>query len=244
MNAEPFKIGEKKSVDLDDCVQLGKLVGVWGVKGWLKVFSYTRPRKNIGQYKRWLLVPTSSKKRNNATVKKSQSLQAILVAIKNCKEQGQNIVANIEGIDYRDQAENLLGFEVYIEKSQLKPLNKGEFYWSDMIGCDVINTQNDALGKVTSIMETGANDVLVVQQDSQDQDTLDNLLEHLVPYSDDIVLSVDIKNSLIQVDWGVDYLAQERDTTLHKKKQSKQKRAEEVRLQKLTAKDSKQDGEA
>ena len=244
MNAEPLEIGEKKSVDLDDCVQLGKLVGVWGVKGWLKVFSYTRPRKNIGQYKRWLLVPISSKKRNNATVKKSQSLQAISVAIKNCKEQGQNIVANIEGIDYRDQAENLFGFEVYIEKSQLKPLNKGEFYWSDMIGCDVINTQNDALGKVTSIMETGANDVLVVQQDSQDQDTLDNLLEHLVPYSDDIVFSVHVQHSLIQVDWGVDYLAQERDTTPRKKKQSKQDRAEEVRLQKLAANDSKQDGEA
>jgi len=238
MNVEPLEIGEKISVDLTDCVQLGKLVGVWGVKGWLKVFSYTRPRKNINQYKRWLLVPGPAKKRKKSTFQKSQTIQAIAVSVKNCKEQGQNIVARIEGVDYRDQAENLLSLEVYIEKSQLKPLQKDEFYWSDMIGCDVVNIQNEALGIVTSIMETGANDVLVVQQNNQAQDALsqdaqNNLLEHLIPYSDDIVFSVDVENSLIRVDWGLDYLAQELDTSPRKKKQSKQERAEEVRLLKM-----------
>ena len=246
MNAEPFEIGEKKSVDLVDCVRMGKLVGVWGVKGWLKVFSYTRPRKNIGQYTHWLLVPSSERKRNKSSAQKSQAIQATAVSVKNCKVQGQNIVACIDGIDYRDQAENLVGFEVYIEKNQLKPLKKDEFYWSDMIGCDVINTQDEALGKVTSIMETGANDVLVVQQDAQDQDGQNNLLEHLIPYSEEIVISVDAENNLIQVDWGLDYLAQELDKSPRKKKQSKQERAEEVRLQKLVTKQqeqNEQDGE-
>ena len=234
MSAEPLQIGQQKSVDLNDCVLLGKLVGVWGVKGWLKVFSYTRPRNNIGQYKQWLLVPAAPKGRARKQ-SVAQNIMATAVKVQKCKEQGQNIVARIADIDYRDQAEGLFGLEVYIEKSQLKPLKKGEFYWSDMIGCDVINTQDQTLGTVASIMETGANDVLVVQQSTSTEESQENLVEHLIPYSDEIVLSVDADNKLIHVDWGVDYLAQERDTAPHKKKQSKQERAEEVRLQKIAA---------
>ena len=236
MNAEPLKIGEQQTVDLKDCILLGKLVGTWGVKGWLKVFSYTRPRNNIGQYKRWLLVapsPKKSSKKNNVQKQDgiSQVVTATSVSIKNCKEQAQNIVAHIDGINYRDEAEGIFGLEVYIEKSQLKPLTEGEFYWSDMIDCEVTNLQGESFGKVSSMMETGANDVLVVHQ------TLDNeTIEHLIPYSDEIVLSVDVAEAAISVDWGLDYLVTEKNNTPRKKKQTKQERAEEIRLAKLALK--------
>ena len=202
MKADAIKIGEPQSVDLQDCVHLGKLVGVWGVKGWLKVFSYTRPRTNISQYKRWLLVPTVPNSQHRKGVD-DRTVTATSVEIKKCKEQGQSIVAHIEGVDYRDQAVSLFGLEVYIEKDQLKPLKKGEFYWSDMVGCDVINTQDEQLGAVTSFMETGANDVFVVQQITESEE-----IEHLIPYSEDIVLSVDMEKKTILVEWGADYLVQ------------------------------------
>ena len=236
MSVEPLKIGEQTSVDLKDCIQLGKFIGVWGVKGWLKVFSYSRPRKNIGQYKRWLLVPSAANNRSNKKQLSNltnQLVDAIAVDIKNCKEQGQNIVACIDGIHFRDQAESLLGLEIYIQKSQLKPLHKGEYYWSDLIGCEVQNTQNIDFGRVTSIMETGANDVLVVQQEHAKE-----LIEHLIPYSDDIVLSIDVENQSITIDWELDFLVQERSKNIRKKKQTKQERSEEVRLKKLAEKQS------
>ncbi len=240
MNAEPLKIGEQQTVDLKDCILLGKLVGTWGVKGWLKVFSYTRPRNNIGQYKRWLLVAHSPKKtpKRNPIQKQdgaSQFVSATSVSIKNCKEQGQNIVANIDGINYRDEAESVFGLEIYIEKSQLKPLQEGEFYWSDMIGCEVSNLQGELLGNVSSMMETGANDVLVVHQ-VQDNETV----EHLIPYSEEIVVSVDVAKAAISVDWGSDFLVTEKNDKPRKKKQSKQERSEEIRLAKLAAKDNDQ----
>ena len=239
MNAEPLKIGEQQTVDLKDCILLGKLVGTWGVKGWLKVFSYTRPRNNIGQYNRWLLVapsPKTSSKKNHSQKQDgtSRAVSATSIAIKKCKEQGQNIVAHIDGVDYRDQAENLFGLEVYIEKSQLKPLQEGEFYWSDMLNCDVTNLQGESLGKVSSMMETGANDVLVVHQEKNNE-----TIEHLIPYSDEIVLSVDVAAAAISVDWGIDFLVTEKDNKPRKKKQSKQERSEEIRLTKLAASSSK-----
>ena len=227
MNVETHNFGENLTVDLNDCLQLGKLVGFWGVKGWLKVFSYTRPRINISQYQQWLLVKSS--KQNNPSV------SAIRVSIKNCKEQGQNIVAKFDGIDYRDQAELLLGYEVYIEKTQLKPLQPGEFYWSEMLNCDVTNLQGVLLGKVESIMETGANDVLLVRQSQCDKvQNSSAVIEHLIPYSEEIVLSVDVENKVISVDWGEDFLAQEVINKPQKKqKLTKQDRAEKIRLQKL-----------
>ena len=229
MSAEPLKVGDQESIDLKDCILLGKLVGVWGVKGWLKVFSYTRPRKGIGLYKRWLLVnPPLQKKQNSANV------QAMSVSIKNCKEQGQNIVAQIEGIDFRDQAEKLLGQEVYIQKTQLKPLKEGEFYWSDMIGSEVMNLQNELLVVVSSMIETGANVVLILHQNQGSE-----VVEHLIPYSDEIVRSVNVENSTIVVDWGVDYLVTEKSDVPKKKKQTKQERAEEVRLEKLAVDQAK-----
>jgi 16S rRNA processing protein RimM len=259
VNAETLKIGDQQSVDLQDCVLLGKLVGIWGVKGWLKVFSYTRPRQDIGIYKRWLLVPASpsTKKHPKRNVAKTTNVMANSVSVRKCRQQGQHIIAHIEGVDYRDQAEGMFGYEVYIEKNQLKPLVKGEFYWSDMIGCEVTNKEGDKLGVVNSMLETGANDVLVVHgsqenlmQNSEsslegydeEKRQKNEIIEHLIPYSDEIVLSVDTEGKAILVDWGMDYLVTEKSTEPKKPKLTKQERAEEIRLAKLAKAESLTDG--
>lgn len=229
MKIQPLNIGDQQTVDLRDCVLLGKVVGHWGIKGWLKVFSYTRPRQDIGNYDRWLLVPSSnSNKKRPAHARKTDKVKATSVVIKNCRVQAQNIVANLEGVNYRDEAEKLFEQEIYVEKSQLKPLKKGEFYWSDMIGCTVTNTDGDVLGVVESMLETGANDVLIVHNNEGEE-----LVEHLLPYSKDIVLEMDAQEKTMLVDWGVDFLVTEKSTEPKKPKMTKQERSEEIRLAKL-----------
>ena len=225
VSTERFQVGEQQLVDLQNCILLGKLVGTWGVEGWLKVFSYTRPREKIGTYKEWLLVPSKQLEKKKSSQLKQVS--ASVVTVRNCREQGQNIIAQIEGVHYKDQAEALFAYQVYINKNQLKPLQEGEHYWSDMIGCKVTNADNLTLGIVTSILETGANDVLVVHQNQHEE-----LIEHLIPYSNDIILSVDSIEKAITVDWGVDYLMTEKNKNTRKKKYSKQQRVKEIRLKK------------
>lgn len=210
MKTQALSIASQQLVDLQDCILLGKLVGVWGVKGWLKVFSYTRPRKDIGNYKHWLLVSASAQKKHSNN--KSAKISVQRVDIRHCREQGKSIVAQIDGVNDPDQGKAFFGYEIYIEKSQLKPLPKGEVYWSDMIGCDVANKEGDVLGVVDSMLETGANDVLIVHKIQQKIDVPDEIIEHLIPYSAEIVLSVDAKQKKILVDWGVDYLVAEKNT--------------------------------
>lgn len=197
MNAEKRVNSETITADLNDCILLGKVVGVWGVKGWLKIFSYTRPRQDIGQYKTWLLVSPS--------ISNKASAEAVVASIKHCKEQGKNIVAKVQGVEYRDQAEACQGLQIYIDKAQLQPLPDGEFYWSDMLRCEVENTTGEDLGIVDSIIETGANDVLVVHQRTEKA-----VYERLIPYSVETVLSLDKATKKIVVNWDKDYLVTEK----------------------------------
>jgi len=223
MNTQQNIISEEKTVDLAECVLLGKLVGVWGVKGWLKVFSYTRPRQDIGQYKQWLLVtpapaPLRKKKSQSATAE-SKKVVAKVATVKKCKVQGQNIVATLADVQYRDQAEAIVGLEVYIEKSQLKPLPEGEFYWSDMLNCQVVNEQGEDFGTVDSMLETGANDVLVVHAEENGAK-----VERLIPYSPEIVLSLDINEKKIVVDWEADFLVTETGAETESENEDKSKK--------------------
>jgi 16S rRNA processing protein RimM len=92
----------------------------------------------------------------------------------------------------------LIGAELAIRKTQLEPAEEDEFYWADLVGLSVENLDGEVLGTVDHLLETGANDVLVVKADKQD--------ERLIPFvMEDIVKLVDLDNKLIRVDWGKDY---------------------------------------
>ena len=168
-------------------VELGKIVGVWGVKGWVKLHSYTRNRADINQYKTWYLQAPRSKQEPVAT------------AILNCRSQGQGIVAQLEGITDRDQAMALNGHKILVLQSDLPALPDGEFYWQEMIGLTVVNEQT-TIGKIESILETGANDVLVCKNAEPGQPDV------LIPYTDQVVLEVDLEAGIMKVDWDAGYL--------------------------------------
>jgi 16S rRNA processing protein RimM len=121
-----------------DLINVGKISGVFGLKGWVKVFSYTEPRENILSYKHWSL------KKNG----QDKSVKVISGQL-----QGKGVVAQIEGVTDRDQALLLMGWEVYITHDQLPALAKGEYYWTDLIGLDVENLEGIQLGKVDSLLK-------------------------------------------------------------------------------------------
>ena len=163
-------------------VILGQVLGVFGVKGWVKIRSDTEPRENILQYSPWYLRRPEG-----------------WVSYRLCASQMQSkgLIVQFEGITDRDVAAQLLGCEIAVPRAQLPTPAQGEYYWADLIGLKVRNTHGEDLGKVTSLLETGANDVLVVR---------DGESEHLIPYiTGYYILKVDPAAGYIEVDWERDF---------------------------------------
>ena len=163
-------------------VVLGQIVGVYGIKGWLKVKSYTRPRKNIFTYSPWL-------------VKQVEDWRAMQLV--GGRSQGKGLVAELTDITDRDKATALVGADIGVDRQQLPATENGSYYWCDLVNLQVINRQDEPLGIVRDILETGANDVLVVADSKQ---------RHLIPYIQGVyVKEVAIDKGIMQVDWQPDY---------------------------------------
>jgi len=173
----------------DSPVIIGEITGVFGVKGWVKVFSHTEPRDNIVKYNPWLV-------QQGGTWKSLRVLEG--------KPQGKTIVAQIEGVNDRDAALVLTGAKIGIEASQLKKLDGDDFYWRDLEGLEVYDLQGKHLGRVSHLIETGANDVLVLKTPAQPGKKTG---EMMIPYLyESVVKKVDLDAGRIDVDWDDDYL--------------------------------------
>ena len=169
-----------KALDPDEMVCVGYIIGAQGVKGSVRVFSDTSPRENIVNYNPWL-------------VEIDDRLEEIGV---NGRLQGKNVVADLTGVHDREQASNLAGSKIYILQNQLPDLEKGEYYWSDLIGLQVESMQAETLGTIESMIETGADDVMVLRGDR----------ERLIPFVlNEIVREIDLSNNRMVVDWQADY---------------------------------------
>lgn len=165
----------------DEKIIVGQISGVFGVKGWVKVFSHTDPRANILNYSPWWLRCKGEWKQVKVVESKTQ-------------QGGKALVALLEGVEDRDQAREYMGCEIAIERSLLVNPEE-EMYWIDLIGCQVKTEDGTLLGEVTGLVETGAHDVLRVEGPHNE----------LIPFvMDEFILSVDIKNRQIVVDWEVE----------------------------------------
>lgn len=156
---------------------LGRIAGLFGVKGWVKVFSYTDPREAVLNYGDWML---------------QQNGQWTDAKVAEGQRHGKSVIARLNGIDDRDAAAELVGAEIGVSRSALPPADEGHYYWSDLIGLEVMHLDGKCLGHVTAMLETGAHDVMVVKGD----------IERLVPFVlDKTVQSVDLQTGKISVDW-------------------------------------------
>jgi len=171
----------------DEYILLGKISGVHGIKGWVKVFSYTSPRVQIVNYTKWYIR------------KKDQDWK--LFKLKEGKEQGKNIIAKLEGINYRDEAEAMRGMEIAIQQDQLAVLDENEYFWRDLIGLSVETINGEKLGKIDWLFDTGSNDVMVIKETKSAEPK-----EYLLPFVfDDVIQSIDLEQSLMIVDWDPEF---------------------------------------
>jgi len=158
---------------------VGRIAGAHGLKGWVRIISHTEPREAILNYRPWLLGEDHRP-----------------VEILEGARQGKSVVARLQGVNDRDEADTLNGLVIGVERSQLAEVGENSFYWADLIGLEVMLEQGASLGKVSEMMATGANDVMVVEGDRQ----------RLIPFLiDQTVIEVDLESGRITVDWDADF---------------------------------------
>jgi 16S rRNA processing protein RimM len=168
----------------DRLVVVGQIAGVYGVRGWVKIRSFTVPQENLFKYQPW-------------TLRASAPAVPASIKILQWRAQGKGLIAQLDGYGDRDQAALLNGTEILVPRSVLPKVGKGEYYWSDLIGLRVVNREEIELGVVDHLLETGANDVLVVKGAEK---------EHLVPWvPGPYILDVNLAEGVIRVDWDAEF---------------------------------------
>ena len=164
----------------NDLIEVGHIIGVHGVRGQIRVFSLTSPRENIVTYSPWIV--------DHAGIQITSKVKG--------KRQGKHVVADLDCIQNRDQAEEYINAKILISRQQLPDLDQGDYYWSQLTGLRVVNAEGIELGCIDHMIETGANDVMVVQGGR----------ERLIPYAmNDVVKSIDLEQQQILVDWQEDF---------------------------------------
>ncbi len=161
-------------------VTLGRISGLYGVRGWVKVFSHTAPRTNILEFANWYLDTDDGWREYR---------------LETGKAHGQGIIAKLSGIDDRDLAADLINTDIAVPRDQLPDLGGSSYYWTDLEGLMVRTTHGVELGRLDHLFETGANDVMVIKGER----------ERLIPYIDDVVKSVDLVGKVMTVDWDPEF---------------------------------------
>lgn len=161
-------------------VVMGRVSIPFGVKGWIKIQPFSEMDDTLADYGEWHILCQG---------------QWVAYAVREVKLHGKGLIANFVGVDERDAAFVLRGREIAVPRISLPPAPANQYYWSDLIGLDVVNTHAHPLGTVEKLLEAGAHDVLVVQAER----------ERLIPFVGQIVLEVDLAARRIVVDWQADY---------------------------------------
>lgn len=159
---------------------MGRIAAPFGVKGWVKLQPYSEDPGTLMDFECWRI---------------GRNGQHRQFAVEAVQDHGNALVAKLAGVDDRDAAFALRGQEISVERANLPPPQDNEFYWSDLVGLRAVNRNGVELGKIDSLMETGAHDVLVIRGER----------EHLVPFVAAFVGKVDLAGGTIEVDWGEDW---------------------------------------
>ena len=162
---------------------MGRIVGLYGVQGWLKIESWAEPRMRIFDYQPWRLSTTPGEDTEVSGAKG--------------RTQGKGMVAQLPGVDDREQAAALIGNDIYVDRAQLPAAAEGEYYWTDLEGLEVVTTEGVLLGQISHLFATGANDVIVVREGAR---------ERLIPFvQGSYVRSVDLSAGRMVVDWDPEF---------------------------------------
>lgn len=164
-------------------ILLGRVLGAFGIRGEVKLESWTEPRTQIFKYQPW-------------TLRDAQGRERELLGARG-RDAGKHLVATFPDVEDRDAAEALRGTEILVPRSALPPPRPGEYYWVDLEGLQVRTVDGVPLGTVSHLFSTGANDVMAVRDDER---------ERLIPFvQPQFVTSVDFEAGIVTVDWDPDF---------------------------------------
>lgn len=168
----------------ENALVVGRLGSSYGIRGWLRIFSFTEEPESIFDYQPWFI---------------ERAGQWETLEIESWKYHNNDLIVKLAGYDEREKSATLTNCNILVESTLLPELEDGEYYWKDLMGCQVITTKGYDLGKVIELMETGSNDVLVVKANIKDAF---GAKERLIPYLDDqFIKRIDLKTKQIEVDW-------------------------------------------
>ncbi len=182
----------------DQLVLVGRISSVFGIKGWVNVYSYTDPAENILNYSSWLLCASEGD---------GQGKRNSLPPLSKCKphrvsdgqRHGKRIIAQLDDNTSRERAGEYVQQDIFVKRGDLPALDD-DVYWIELEGLQVVNLKDQVLGRVERLFETGANDVLVVKPEDTDSEQ-----EYLIPYVEEhYVIEVDLTSGTIQVDWELE----------------------------------------
>ena len=160
---------------------MGHVAAPFGIQGWIKVQAYTEMLDGLLDYPAWWLG-------NKNSWREYRVLEAA--------PHGKTLIVKLEGCSGRDLAQNLKGCQIAVPRAALPVASDDEYYWADLIGLSVVNIEGVPFGQVSSLLETGANDVLVVKSGTE---------EILIPFIDEVIVNVDRIARVVTVNWGKDY---------------------------------------
>jgi len=191
----------KPSAPAEELTTLGRIGAAHGIKGWVRLISFTDPADNILQFSQFYPSPGGVSGSQVVSTNLEQ-IEPDQIEIDESRAQGKHFVAHIKGCDSPEETRIYTGRELQVARSELPELASEEFYWFELEGLKVINAQEEDLGVVHHLIGTGANDVLVVRAT---ESSIDNE-ERLIPFiRESVVKNVDLKGKILRVDWEKDY---------------------------------------
>lgn len=185
----------------DDAVEVGRIVGAWGLKGWIKVQPFASDPQALFSSRRWFIKPPEEGAVKRPVASTAVAALPKLLKITQAKDHGDVVVALAQDVVDRDHAEALRGVRVFVARSSFPTPDPDEFYWVDLIGLDVVNREGERLGTVAGLIDTGPHSVLRVAPTPGAVQTDERLIPFVGAYVDDVSLA----QRRITVDWGLDF---------------------------------------
>lgn len=183
-----------------DAVELGRFLGAWGVKGWVRIQPHSADTRALFEAAEWFLLPPEARFGRGF----SSFSDAVSVRIAEIKPHADGIVARVDGMDDRGAAEALKGVRIHVARSAFPPAQEGEYYWVDLLGLTVVNREGVHLGEVRDLMPTGPTSVLVLAC----TETVDGQVreaERMIPFVGAYIDDVNLAERRIVADWQLDY---------------------------------------
>ncbi|HOY34170.1 MAG TPA: ribosome maturation factor RimM [Piscinibacter sp.] len=182
----------------DDAVEVGRIIGAWGVKGWFKVQAFATEPQALFSSRRWFLRPPEEPRVARPV---GNAAYPPYLKIAESREHGEWVVARTVDVVDRSGAEALRGARVFVPRASFPTAGADEFYWVDLMGLAVVNRLDEPLGSVVGLIDTGAHSVLRVLPEGAQGEAAERLIPFVAQYIDEVSL----EQRRIRVDWGLDF---------------------------------------